>query len=101
MKIVKVILFFLLLILIVLFIVQNIGQPVEIKFFSNQSIISTEMIVVVTIAFIIGTILGMLFSGIQLLKTKNKLRVLTREYEKQKKELNLLRNKELKEIEDE
>ena len=100
MKIAKVILFFLLLIFIVLFVVQNIGQPVDIKFFSNQSIISTEMIVVVIISFILGIIIGMLFSGIQLLKTKNKLRVITKEYEKQKKELNLLRNKELKEIED-
>ncbi|MCF7885474.1 MAG: LapA family protein [Candidatus Marinimicrobia bacterium] len=101
MKIIKVILFFLLLILLVLFIVQNIGQPVEIQFFSSENVVSTEMIVVVTIAFILGTILGMLFSGIQLLKTKNKLRVVTKEYEKQKKELNLLRNKELKEIENE
>lgn len=100
MKIAKIILFFLLLIFIVLFVVQNIGQPVDIKFFSNQSIISTEMIVVVIISFILGIIIGMLFSGIQLLKTKNKLRVITKEYEKQKKELNLLRNKELKEIED-
>ena len=100
MKIAKVILFFLLLILLVLFVVQNIGQPVDIHFFSKDAVISTEMIVVVTIAFIIGTIFGMLFSGIQLIKTKNKLRVLTKEYEKQKKELNLLRNKELKEIEE-
>jgi len=100
MKIAKVILFFLLLIILVLFVVQNIGQPVDIHFFSNEAIVSTEMIVVVTIAFIVGTIFGMLFSGIQLLKTKNKLRVLTKEYEKQKKELNLLRNKELKEIEE-
>ena len=90
MKIAKVILFFLLLIFIVLFVVQNIGQPVDIKFFSNQSIISTEVIVVVIIAFILGIIIGMLFSGIQLLKSKNKLRVITKEYEKQKKELNLL-----------
>jgi len=101
MKIVKVILFFLLLILIVLFVVQNIGQPVDIQFFTSDSIISTEMIVVVTIAFIIGILLGMLLSGIQLIKTKGKLRTITKEYEKLQKEVNLLRNKELKEIEEE
>ncbi|HMA61977.1 MAG TPA: LapA family protein [bacterium] len=101
MKIAKVILFFLLLVFIVLFVVQNIGQPVSIKFFSNENIISTEMIVVVTIAFILGTIFGMLFSGIQLIKVKRKLRVITKEYEKLEKEVNLLRNKELKEIEEE
>ncbi|MCF7740746.1 MAG: LapA family protein [Candidatus Marinimicrobia bacterium] len=100
MKIAKVILFFLLLVLIVLFVVQNTGKTVSINFF-NMEIITTEAIVVVTIAFILGTIFGMLFSGIQLIKVKRKLRVITKEYEKLEKEVNLLRNKELKEIEEE
>ena len=100
-KIVKVILFFLLLVGIVLFVMQNLNEPVDITLFSGQNVVTTEMIVVVMIAFITGMLVGMLFTGIQWYKTKKKLRMLADEYEKMQQEVDLLRNQEIMDFEEE
>ncbi|MCD6099265.1 MAG: LapA family protein [Candidatus Marinimicrobia bacterium] len=98
MRIFKIVVYLVIFSLILAFIVQNMGQPVRIVFFSKARPIQSEMIIVLLITFLIGIFLGLLFTGLRILSLKTKLRALTSENKKLKKELDTFRNKEIDEI---
>jgi len=100
MKFAKLIIILTVVLFVLLFIVQNVGQQVEVKFFSETNSITTDMIIILFISMLFGLIMGYLFSGIQILSAKNTIRVLKKNYEKMQKEINLLRNKEISQSEE-
>jgi len=55
---------------------------------------------VLLISLVSGFLIGYLLAGFQILEQKNKLRVLHSEYKKLKKEVDLLRNKEIEDVEE-
>ncbi len=95
MKFAKLIIILTVVLFVLLFIVQNVGQQVDVKFFSDNNSVTTDMIIILFISMLFGLILGYLYSGIQILSAKNTIRVLKKKYEKMQKEINLLRNKEI------
>lgn len=98
MRIFKIVIYLVIFFLILMFIIQNMGQPVRIVFFSKARPVQSEMIIVLLITFLIGVFLGLLFTGIRILSLKTKLRALSNENKKLKKELDAFRNKEIDEI---
>jgi uncharacterized integral membrane protein len=100
MKILKFVVVLLLIVLFLIFVIQNVGQEITLKFFSEANSVTAEMVIVLLITLVIGFLIGFLVSGIQMLAAKNKLRILSSKYQKLKDELDLLRNKEIKEIEE-
>lgn len=100
MKYLKLLVIVLIIALLLIFVIQNVGQEVNLKFFRESSVITTEMILVVLVTLVIGFLIGYLIGGVQILNQKNRFRVLAAEYKKLKKELDLLRNKDLEETEE-
>ena len=84
--------------ILLIFVIQNVGQQVTLKFISDAYSFSTEMIVVLLISVVIGFLIGYLLAGIQVLEQKNKVRALNSEYKKLKKEVDLLRNKDIEDV---
>ena len=101
MKWMKLIIFVIIVVLLLIFVVQNVGQPVKLVFFSKSNTFESEMIVVVLVALIIGVIIGTIFSVFQIMAAKNRIRVVLTENRKLQKELNLLRNVDVEESETE
>jgi len=99
MKVLKFLLSIILIFLVIVFVVQNYGQAVKIKFFPSRTEIEMDFVIMIFIAFLIGLFIGMLYCGFHILAAKNKLRVLQKEYDQLKKEIDLLRNQGI--IEDE
>lgn len=95
MKIVKMILIIVIVFFLSLFIMQNLNQTVDIKFFSESNIISVELVIALFVSILLGILFGLLFSAVSLINTKSQVRVLKKEYLKLEKEVNLLRNKEV------
>ncbi len=100
MKYLKLLALILVILMLLVFVIQNVGQKITLKFFTDAYSFSTEMIIVLLIALVIGFLIGYLLAGVQILEQKNKLRVLNSEYKKLKKEVDLLRNKELEDVEE-
>jgi uncharacterized integral membrane protein len=82
---------------LLVFVMQNVGQMVTLRFFTQALTPEggAEVILVILLTFILGLLIGFLFSGFQILAAKNQLRVLSNAYRKLKKELDLLRNKDI------
>lgn len=99
MRYLKIILLFFVIAVLLIFVVQNVGQLITLKFF-NTKIVETEMVIVMMIAFLIGLLVGFLIAGIQILSASNKVRELRSEYKKLRQEVDSLRNKDLEESED-
>ncbi|GEM_PF-1190832 len=95
MKFIKLIVMFAVIILLLIFVVQNVGQQVTLKFFAAANTFTTEMIMVVLIAGVIGFLIGLLMAGLEIFSAKNKLRVLAAEYKKLRDELDQLRNQNI------
>lgn len=100
MKYLKILALILVILILLIFVIQNVGQKITLKFFTDAYSFSTEMIVVLLISLVSGFLIGYLLAGVQILEQKNKLRVLHSEYKKLKKEVDLLRNKELEDVEE-
>ncbi len=100
MKIVKILAFSLVIVLLLIFVIQNVGQQITLKFFSESKIVTTEMIIVVLLSLILGVIIGVLISGMQLLTMKRTLNAVNTEYTKLKDEVDYLRNKDIENLED-
>jgi uncharacterized integral membrane protein len=100
MKYLKLLALILVILILLVFVIQNVGQKITLKFFTDSYSFSTEMIVVLLISLVIGFLIGYLLAGVQILEQKTKLRVLNSEYKKIKKEVDLLRNKELEDVEE-
>ena len=101
MKWVKLTVLVLIVLLILIFVVQNVGQPVKLVFFSKDRAFESDMIFILLITLVIGILMGFIFSIFQVMSAKNKLRVIITEYKKLQKELNLLRNVDVEDIETE
>ncbi|HCK99364.1 MAG TPA: hypothetical protein DHW42_04580 [Candidatus Marinimicrobia bacterium] len=99
MKYLKLLVIVLVVLILLIFVIQNVGQNITLKFISDAYSFSTEMIVVLLISVVIGFLMGYLLGGIQILEQKNKVRVLNSEYKKLKKEVDLLRNKDIEDVE--
>ena len=99
MKYLKLLALVLIVLLLLVFVIQNVGQKITLKFFSSNYTFSTEMIVVLLISLVFGFLIGYLIAGFQILEQKRIVRVLNGEYKKLKKEIDLLRNKDLEEVE--
>ncbi|MCD6440490.1 MAG: LapA family protein [Candidatus Marinimicrobia bacterium] len=99
MKYLKLLVIILVILILLIFVIQNVGQQVTLKFISDAYSFSTEMIVVLLISVVIGFLIGYLLAGIQVLEQKNKVRALNSEYKKLKKEVDLLRNKDIEDVE--
>lgn len=97
MKFVKLIVLFVVFLLLLIFVAQNAEQNITLKFFTKANTFTTKTIVVLLITLMIGLLVGFLISSIQILVAKNKLRVISLEYKKLKKELDLLRNMDVEE----
>jgi len=100
MKIVKMILIILIVFFLSLFLMQNLGKNVDIKFFSESNVITVELVVALFVSTLLGMLFGLIFSAINLINLKGQIRVLKKEYLKIEKELNLLRNKEVNQTKD-
>ncbi len=100
MKVAKIVLYIVIAIILLVFVIQNVGQQVTIKFFSAKNAVTTEMIIIVLFSFVVGLLVGVLLTGVQLMSMKSKIRLIGKEYNKLKEELNLLRNKEIQELEE-
>lgn len=98
MKYLKLLVMIILVLLLLVFVVQNVGQEITLKFFSDAYSVSTEMIIVLILTIVVGFLFGYLIAGIQVLEHKNRLRLLNNEYKKLKKEIDLLRNRDLEEM---
>ncbi|HPC35979.1 MAG TPA: LapA family protein [Candidatus Marinimicrobia bacterium] len=87
--------------LIVFFVIQNsnLNPPVKIHFFWKSSVVEMDVLILVFLTFILGLVIGFLITGIKILASKNELRVLSNDYKKLKKEVDLLRNQGLEETE--
>lgn len=99
MKVLKFFLSIILMFLVIVFVVQNYGQVVKIKFFLSNTNVEMDMVIMMFIAFLVGLLIGILYCGFHILSAKNQLRALQREYTQLKKEIDLLRNQGI--IEDE
>lgn len=99
MKYLKLLVIILVVLILLIFVIQNVGQQVTLKFISDAYSFSTEMIVVLLISVVIGFLIGYLLAGIQVLEQKKKVRALNSEYKKLKKEIDLLRNKDIEDVE--
>jgi len=86
--------------LIVLFVIQNsnLNPPVKIHFFWKANTIEMDVLILVFLSLLLGLVIGFLIAGIKILATKSDLRVLSNDYKKLKKEIDLLRNQGLEEI---
>ena len=99
MKIVKMISIILIAFVLSLFIMQNLNQTIDIKFFTEQNVYTVELVIALFISLLLGILLGVLFSAVSLINAKSQIRVLKKEYIKLEKEVNLLRNKEVNKAE--
>ncbi len=99
MKYLKLLVLVLIVLLLLVFVIQNVGQKITLKFFSSNYAFSTEMIVVLLISLVCGFLIGYLIAGFQILEQKKIVRVINSEYKKLKKEIDLLRNKDLEDVE--
>lgn len=99
MKYVKLLVLVLIVLLLLVFVIQNVGQKITLKFFSSNYMFTTEMIIILLIALVIGFLGGYLIAGFQILEQKKINRLLNTEYKKLKKEIDLLRNRELEDVE--
>ncbi len=100
MKILRLLAGILVMFFLVVFITQNYGQVVNLKFFWSPAVTTIDMVILLFIALILGLVIGFLIAGVQILATKSDLRVLTNDYKKLKKEIDLLRNQGLDEVDD-
>ncbi|RKY60822.1 MAG: hypothetical protein DRP96_04910 [Candidatus Neomarinimicrobiota bacterium] len=99
MKYLKLLFLVLIILFLLVFVIQNVGQKITLKFFSSNFAFSTEMIVALLISLVVGFLIGYLIAGFQILEQKKIVRALKSEYKKVKKEIDLLRNKDLEEVE--
>lgn len=97
MKFAKLIILFIVFLLLLIFVAQNSEQNITLKFFTNTNTFTTKAIVVLLITLMIGLLIGFFISSIQILSSKNKLRVVSTEYKKLKNEVDLLRNIDVEE----
>lgn len=97
MKFAKLIILFIVFLLLLIFVAQNSEQNITLKFFTNANTFTTKAIVVLLITLMIGLLIGFFISSIQILSSKNKLRVISTEYKKLKNEVDLLRNIDVEE----
>ena len=97
MKFAKLIILFIVFLLLLIFVAQNSEQNITMKFFTNANTFTTKAIVVLLITLMIGLLIGFFISSIQILSSKNKLRVISTEYKKLKNEVDLLRNIDVEE----
>lgn len=97
MKFAKLIILFIVFLLLLIFVAQNSEQDITLKFFTNTNTFTTKAIVVLLITLMIGLLIGFFISSIQILSSKNKLRVISTEYKKLKNEVDLLRNIDVEE----
>lgn len=97
MKFAKLIILFIVFLLLLIFVAQNSEQNITLKFFTNANTFTTKAIVVLLITLMIGLLIGFFISSIQILSSKNKLRVVSTEYKKLKNEVDLLRNIDVEE----
>ncbi len=95
MKFLKLLVLIIVMFLLIVFVAQNDGHPVPIKFLFSTATVEMDAVILIFISFLIGLLLGFLYSGFQILAAKNHLRVLNNEYQKLKKEVDLLRNQGL------
>ncbi|MBO8129996.1 MAG: LapA family protein [Candidatus Marinimicrobia bacterium] len=98
MKILKLIIYIIVIFLILIFVIQNLGQPISIVFFSKSHPLKSEMIIVLLITFIIGIMLGLAFSTLSIIALKARIKTLTAENKKLKVELDRYRNKEINQV---
>jgi len=97
MKFAKLIILFIVFLLLLIFVAQNSEENITMKFFTNANTFTTKAIVVLLITLMIGLLIGFFISSIQILSSKNKLRVVSTEYKKLKNEVDLLRNIDVEE----
>ncbi len=97
MKFAKLVILFVVVLILLIFVAQNSEQNITLKFFSTANTFTTKAIVVLLITFMIGLLIGFLVSSVQILSSKNKLRVVSTEYKKLKNEVDLLRNIDVEE----
>lgn len=97
MKFAKLIILFIVFLLLLIFVAQNSEENITMKFFTNANTFTTKAIVVLLITLMIGLLIGFFISSIQILSSKNKLRVISTEYKKLKNEVDLLRNIDVEE----
>lgn len=97
MKFAKLIILFIVFLLLLIFVAQNSEQNITLKFFTNANTFTTKAIVVLLITLMIGLLIGFFISSIQIISSKNKLRVISTEYKKLKNEVDLLRNIDVEE----
>ncbi len=102
MKLLRWIVTILIMFLIVIFVIQNsnLNPPVKMKFFWIADVKEVDVLILVFVTFLLGLVIGFLVAGIQVLATKNDLRVLTNDLKKLKRETDLLRNQGLDEIDE-
>lgn len=99
MKILKFLVLIILMFLLIVFVVQNYGQIVHVKFIFSGNQLEMELVILLFITLLIGLIIGFLYSALHILSAKSQLKTLNKEYEQLKKEVDLLRNQGI--IEDE
>lgn len=100
MKLLRLIAVILIMFFLVIFITQNYGQVVNLKFFWSPTITEMDMVILVFITLMLGLVIGFLVAGIQVLAARSDLRVLNNDYKKLKKEIDLLRNQGLDEFDE-
>lgn len=78
--------------LLVIFIVQNYGQVVHVKFILLSRQHEIDMVILLFIALLVGLLLGFLYCAFHILSAKSQLKTLRKEYDQIKTEIDLLRN---------
>ncbi|MDD5765262.1 MAG: lipopolysaccharide assembly protein LapA domain-containing protein [Candidatus Marinimicrobia bacterium] len=99
MKYVKLILLFAIIVVLLIFVLDNAGQKITLKFFGN-SIENLEMIIALLITLLIGILIGFFISALEIFAVNSKMRALNADYKKLKQEVDVLRNKDLDEPEE-
>ncbi|MFH1212970.1 MAG: LapA family protein [Candidatus Neomarinimicrobiota bacterium] len=100
MKFLRLIAVIVIMFLMVVFITQNYGQVIHLKFFWNSSSVEMDMVILVFITLMLGLVIGFLIAGVQILAARSDLRVLSNDYKKLKKEIDLLRNQGIDEVDE-
>jgi uncharacterized membrane protein YciS (DUF1049 family) len=100
MKILRLIAVVVIMFFFVIFITQNYGQMVNLKFFWTPKVTSLDMVILVFITLMLGLVIGFMIAGVQVLAAKSEIRSLSNDLKKLKKETDLLRNQGLEDVED-
>ncbi|MFA4838213.1 MAG: LapA family protein [Candidatus Neomarinimicrobiota bacterium] len=99
MKYVKLILLFAIIVVLLIFVLDNADQKITLKFFGT-TVENLEMIIALLITFLIGMVVGFFISALQVFAVNSKMRALNADYKKLKQEVDVLRNKDLEEPEE-